>query len=176
MIAIQSIILNSDGSWTFSWNSDGSTNYVVTLWGTVLQTGSSLTYTWSGSQEYISFPPPLEISSTNNPYVLSNDYTPFLVLQWYGEGVDHYDIQQYDGTVWNTIQTFQDTGSWIFTYITSVLTDQMTYLFQVIAVDSVGNQSTPRQYQRYVVCPPVPPDGDVVISYTNPNVVISAAP
>ena len=175
-IAITSITVNRLGNWTFSWVFLPLTTYRVVLYGTQLATSNVATYIYTGN-DYPNFPPPIEVTIAPD-LALSEQFSPLMYIQFYGEpAVDHYDIEQSldGGSTWNLIDTFQELGSWIYTYIASVQVDETIYNYRVTAVDSIGNGSEPQYYQRYVVTPPVPPDGGVVVGYLNPFVIISAA-
>jgi hypothetical protein len=172
MIQFDSIVQNVSGSWTFTWLSDGSPFYRVVFSGVELDQTTNLTYTWSG-QGFGSFPPPLEIASGNLP-VLSERFSPLMLIQWYGDPTcDYYLVQQYINSAWTTISTIQEVGYFLYQFGSPVLQDMTTYLYQVLAVDSVSGQSIAQQFQRYVVCPPTSPDGKINIGYSNPDIVIT---
>ncbi len=172
-ILFQSIVQEADGSWTFVWSNDGSAFWRIVLWGIELDRVTSPTYNWSGL-EYHDFSPPLEIAKQAS-LVLSEQFQPYLIVQWYGIlAAQSYLIQQtFDNISWSTIETFQEVGQWVYSYQTVTLTDEFTYTYRVIAVDQYGNLSSPEQYIKYVTCPPTPPDAKIQISYTTPDVVIS---
>ena len=175
-IPITSITVNRQGNWTFNWSFVPLTTYRVVLYGTQLITGIFASYTFTG-QGYSSFPPPIEVTIAPD-LALSELFTPLMYIQFYGDpAVDHYDIQQsFDGgATWITIDSFQESGQWIYSYLTGIQTDEQTFIYQVVAVDTIGNTSTPRMYVRYCVTPPAPPDGNVVVGYLNPFVIISQA-
>lgn len=170
MIPITSIVHNSNKTWQFAWDDDGSVFWRVILWGRELAKVTTPTYTWRG-QEYITLPPPLEIA-TENSLVLSEQYIPYTILQWYSEECSEYLVQKSDDGVtgWTTIQRIQELGQWLNSYKTITQTDETTYYYRVLAVDSLGNQSPARQYTRYVVCPPRNPDATITIGYSGPSV------
>jgi hypothetical protein len=172
MIQFTSIVKQSSGSWLFSWNSTGATTYRVVLYGQQIATTTTNSYAWEG-QGYNTFPPPLEVVDTD--FAQSELYLPFLVVQWYSEpGADSYLIQQNVAGNWITVGSQFEEGSWVYTYQTPTLIDERPYQYQVIAVDSLGNQATPRQYNVFIVTPPTPPDGQVQVTYSNPALTILA--
>jgi hypothetical protein len=174
MIPITSITPNAGGGWSFTWPSQGASFYRIVLWGVELDTTTFTTWTYNGS-EYGSFPPPLEIAYEDQE-VLSEEFLPYLIIQWYGESqVSYYLVQQLISGTWQTITQVVESGQWVYSFQSPTLTDEQTYSYQVIAVDSVGNQSTPQQYVRYVVCPPLPPDGSISVGYGSGNIIIQAS-
>lgn len=172
MIAFTGITLNADGSWAFTWANDSAAYWRVVLAGAVI--ASNLTtpsYTWIGPG-YPEFPPPLEVVDTTN-LALSEQYSSIFTLQWYAvPNAAYYQVQQYTGGVWNTIATISDLSQWVYTYSTPVLVDGTTYQLRVAACDALGDQGTPRQYTRLVVCPPATPDGHTATTYVGSNIVI----
>lgn len=174
MILFTSIIQNSDKSWTFVWNTiPGVPYWRVILYGNQLAKITVNTYTAS-IPNYINFPPPIEVAQ-GDILTLSETYQPYIILQWYGEVCFFYLIQQYLNSSWTTIARVVESGQWIHTFQTAILPDEMASTFRIIAVDSLGNQSAPREFINYVVRPPNPPDGSLELSYSGGNVVISAA-
>lgn len=174
-LPIQTITQNATRSWTFTWADTGALSYRVVLSGVQLAVVTTPTYTWNGTS-FLTFPPPLEITDQDTP-VLSEQFQPYLIIQWYGESqAKGYTIQQSvdSGVSYNTIAVFQESGSWVYTWQTPTLKDESTYLYRVIAVDFFGNESPARHYQIYVVTPPGSPDALVKIDYTNPNIIVSA--
>lgn len=174
-IPITSVVQNSNQSWTFTWANSGQAYSRVVLWGIQLLKTTNFTYTWSGF-EYTTYPPPLEIAYEDQQ-VLSEQFLPYLVMQWYGEQTAAtYVVQENLAGTWTTIQTLLETGQWIYTFITPILTDETTYSYRVIALDDVGDESVPRGYNIYVVCPPLPTDGKVMVSYNQgtTSIVVSA--
>lgn len=173
LIPITNIVLNADGTWTFTWANVGAAFYRVVLWGIQIARLNGTTYTWTG-REYSTYPPPLEIAFQDQK-VISETYLPYLIIQWYGDpSAQGYLVQQKSGNNWTTISTPQEVGSWVYTYQTVILKDENTYVYRVIALDQYGNQSTPRQYIRYVVCPPALAETSFKVQYNNPNVQIVA--
>jgi hypothetical protein len=172
MIPFSTIVQNTNKSWVFTWPSQGAAFYRVILWGKQIGKTTGLTFTWIG-QDYTTVPPPLEIAYENQP-VQSELFSPILTVQWYGIGnAKQYNVQQLSGAVWNTIATIQESGQWVYTWTTPILLDGTVYSYRVFAVDSAGNQSVPRTYQRQVVTNPTPPDKVVQVGYTNPNIIVS---
>lgn len=170
-IPITSIVLNANNSWTFSWTSTGALQYRVILYGRLIATVTTTSYVWLDNF-YTEFPPPLEISDQTS--VESELFQPYFIIQWYGiPACRKYIIQYLNGSTWQQIVMLTETGQWLYTYQTGTLIDGNTYQLRVIAVDSLGNQSIPQQFKKLIVTPPVTPDGVVVISYMNPNLVIS---
>lgn len=180
MIPITSIVKNPTGSWTFFWNSTSPTGGIwrVVLWGKEIARinnvyPGALSYIYN-SQDYRTFPPPLEIV-TGQEFSLSEQFLPFLVVQWYkDDGAKKYLVQKKVGLTWSTVSTIQDDGSWVFTYNSPLLTDEKTYDYRVISVDSVDNKAPARNYERYVVCPPQPPDSKTKVNYSIPNIIVAA--
>jgi hypothetical protein len=172
-IAIQTITLNPDRSWTFTWNSTGASYYRAVLYGTQLAKVTSTSYTWKG-QGYALFPPPVEIVAQGYQ-ALSECFIPFTIIQWYGQTCSSYQIQQLVNGSWQIVDVLSEVGLWIYTYQTIIQSNETQYSYQVVAVDSVGNTSTPVQFVRYVVCPPTTPDGLVTVSYLKPNLVITGS-
>jgi len=178
-IAIQNIVKNANGSWTFIWADIGASYYRAVLWGLeqkqVNPQNGFASFTWN-KQEYKKFPPPIEIAFEDQQ-VLSELYVPYLILQWYSDPLaSKYQIQQStdNGATWTVIATLTQAGAWVYSYQTVILIDEVAYKYRVIAIDSIGNQSVARNFVRYVVCPPAPPDPKIKIAYTKPNVVITA--
>ena len=171
MIPIQSITVGpSSGSWVFTW-ANLSTTYRVVLWGNTLATITTPTYIWNG-QYYTSFPPPLEIVLQGEE-ALSEQFSPYLVMQWYGEPTcATYQIQKYVGTVWQTVANQTEVGQWVYTYQSPVLADETIYKYRVLAQDNLGNSSTPQIYQKYIVTPPAPPDPTLSITYAGGSIEI----
>lgn len=165
MIQIQTIAKNANGSWTFTWLGSGS--FRVVLQGILLATVPSNSYTWTGQSKV---PPPLEVVAIGS-LALSEQYRPYLIIQWYGESADVYLVQRNDSGHWNTILTVQEVGQWVYTFQTTTLLDETIYQYRVISQDKIGNQAPARGYKALIVCPPAPPN--VKIGYTNPNVSVS---
>ena len=173
-IPFTSIIQNADQSWTFTWADAGASSYRVVLQGVLVSTVSIPSYTWTGGG-FKTFPPPLEIVLSNQQ-ALSEEFLPYFYIQWSGEpSASYYLIQQYVGSVWQMLANVTESGQWLYTYRTSILLDEAPYLFQVIAVDAFGDSATPRQYQRYVVCPPMPVDVSIDIGYAAGDITITSA-
>jgi hypothetical protein len=170
-LPITSIVQNAGGSWTFSWAAVlPAAVYRVVLFGKQLTSTTATTYTYAGPGFPI-YPPPLEIVS-GTQLALSEQFSPYIYLQWYGVSCSNYLVQQYSGSVWATVQSIKEVGQWIYTYASPVLADTVTYQYRVIAQDSLGNQSSPRQWVQLMVCPPRSPDGTVTVSYSNPLLTI----
>ena len=173
-IPFERILQNADQSWTFTWANAGSSSYRIVLQGVVLSTVSILSYTHKGNG-FKTFPPPIEVAS-DSALVFSEKYKPYFYIQWYGEPLaTQYLVQQLVSAVWTTLARVQESGQWLYTYQRSILLDETTDQFRVIAEDDIGNQAPPRQYTRYVVCPPLPVDAHTAISYAAGNITISAA-
>jgi hypothetical protein len=171
MIQFTSIIRSTDGSWTFNWNATTG-SYRIVLWGEELATVSVTSYNYR-NPTYKDFPPPLEV--VDYGLALSEENEPYLVMQWYGEPqASNYLIQQSkdNGATWGNIGSLEENGQWIYTFRTGILVDRTKYQYRVIAVDNVDNQSPARYYTKYIVCPPIPPDSTVSVTYNKPNIVI----
>lgn len=168
-LPITSIVRNSDGTWTFAWTATLATYYRVVLFGQQLAVVTSPTYTTVGisiGQSYPKFPPPVEVVE-QVLLALSETYQPSIYVQWYGTpGVSYYELQAFVGGVWTKIQRFSESGQWIYTWQSPVLSDETTYQYRVVAVDSLGNQSTPRLYTINMVRLPDSPDKTTAITYT----------
>jgi hypothetical protein len=152
-------VQNPDGTWTFSWTSTGAPSYNIVLNGLLLNNTAGNTYTWAGTA-YQTSPPPLEIVPlvTGRELALSQRWKPYLIMQWYGEpAAAGYTVQFFSGGQWVNVITISETGQWLYTYQTPMLTDETTYQFRVFAFDQYGNQSVARTFTRYVVTPPAPP-------------------
>lgn len=163
MIPLQTIVLNLDGSWTFAWPDEGAAFYRIVLAGQELDRTTELT--WTGQDRSDSnYPPPVEIAYEEQQ-TLSEQFKPYLLLQWYRVECTEYRIQRFDNPNWVTINTIQQNGNWVYSHLALSLEDGTTYEYRVVAVDEVGDESTPRGYRRKVVCPPPPPDGDVLVGY-----------
>ena len=184
-----SIVQNPDGSWTFSWHfQTGGTSYRVVLWGItqafVPNMVGTVSYTWSSSDtSFLDYPPPLEVILipnvvvTNSQLVLSEQYFPYLTMQWYGvPTASTYSVQQQqaDLSFADIVTPISETGQWIYSVTTNLLLDETTYVYQVEQTDNYGNVSVPLDFVDYNVCPPFPPDGQITVNYLKPNIVINA--
>jgi hypothetical protein len=171
---ITNIVRNANRSWTFTWEGDPDDSHRIILWGILLTTVEGLSYTWEG-QEYVDFPPPLEITLLNEK-ALSETFLPYFIVQWYGsDDAEDYLVQKLVGNTWTTINRVGGNNQWVYTFQTAILIDETTYDYRIVAINSVGDQSVPRRYRRFVVCPPKPPDGEVIIIYNKPNLTLEAA-
>jgi hypothetical protein len=171
MITFTNITRNAGGTWTFSWDSTGADFYRVVLSGVEIARITTTTYTW-GLQTSSLFPPALEVAEEDEQ-TLTEKFQPYLLLQWYGEPeVQQYLVQQLVGSDWQTVKTLQEVGSWVYSYRSPTLPDETTCNYRVIAEDRLGNQSDPREFLRYVVRPPDPPDGKVRAVYESGNITI----
>lgn len=168
-LPITTIVRNSDGSFTYSWASTGALYYRIVLAGIQLDQVSGTSWSSAGANykdSYEGFPPPIEVMPTTS-LALSEQYPSVFVMQWYGsQSVSWYAVQEFVGSVWTTVSRVTESGQWIYTYHTPVLSDETTFQFRVVAVDSLGNESDPRVYTFVVVRPPDQPDPDIVITYT----------
>jgi hypothetical protein len=154
------IARNADASWTFSWTPvPGAQRYRVVLWGRQLNVQQSTGYTYQGLG-FLSFPPPLEVVVSTD-LALSEVHQPFMVVQWYGQACQGYLVEQGGQIVKEVVED----GSWVYTYQSPVLTDETSYTYNVLAEDAVGNLSPAVAYTQYIICPPVPPDGQVKVTY-----------
>ncbi len=170
-LPILSITKNAAGGWDFSWAAT-TPPYRIVLCGVELAIVSTNSYTWSGGG-FASYPPPIEVVDVG--LALSEQFQPFLIMQWYGdESITSYTIQQSSDEVnWTTIQQIQEGGDWVYSYQTTVLIDGNTYYYRVFGTDFVGNQTPAREFIKYIVAPPPPPDPKLLITYSTPNVVIA---
>lgn len=171
-LPITNITRNSDGTWTFAWTSTGATYYRIVLFGLQLDTTSNAFYTVSDPSallSYRTFPPPIEVVPTTTK-ALSELYQPYLLMQWYGDpNATLYLVQYNNGATWQTIAQISNAGQWVLQFQTAVLFDETEYDYRVIAVDALGDQSTPRPYTINVVTPPTPPDAIVTLTYSGPS-------
>lgn len=171
-LPITSIVRNARSNWTFSWTSTGAAYYRIVLYGQLLATVTGTSYTPTGtsvSQSFSDFPPPIEVEPETTP-ALSELYYPCMLIQWYGIATaGYYEVQSYDGADWNTVAQITEAGDWIYSWQGSVLADETTYQYRVIAVDGLGQTSAPRGYTESIVRPPDPPDKTTVIVYTGPG-------
>lgn len=173
-IAITSVTQKADKSWVFTWDDAGAAYYRVVLWGVQLEQTAATDYTWHG-QEYKEFPPPVEIAYEGQK-VLSEQFLPYLVVQWYREdGVRSYEVQKKVGTSWVKVKAVEESGEWVYTYRSVILEDRHLYEYRVVTVDVYGNQSEPQEYRRFVVTPPVPVDDRVKVNYSDGNVMVVEA-
>lgn len=174
MISFLSITLNSNGSWTFTWANAGAAYYRVVLYGAEQARTTELSYTWN-TPGYGDFPPPLEIAYEEQ-LVESELFPPLLTLQWYGDqSCQGYQVEYYNGTTWEVVKVIQETGQWLYSYTTPVLTDETLYQFRVTSTNLIGTSSTPVPYNRLVVCVPKSPDADLDIAYLGSDVVVTAS-
>lgn len=172
MIQFTSITRDSNGNWSFTWPSTGASYYRVVLYG--MQQAKTALTTWTySSAAFRDFPPPIEIAHENQQ-VLTETYKSFLTLQWYGlPACSRYLVEQYNGSSWVPITQVQETGRWVYTYQSPVLSDETFYQYRVTAVDSVGNTSTPRQYYAFMVTPPSPPSVNMTYNGTLGAIIVN---
>lgn len=169
-IPILNYVLQASGSWLVTWQNVGAAFYRVVLFGLELAKVTGTSWVYSGN--YASFPPPLEITS-GNALALSEQFPPYVIIQWYGQDTDFYQVSQYIASAWVPQQVFREVGLWIYTYVSGSQPDEITQQWQVSALDSLGNPSTPLSFSQYVVTPPASPDGAVSIGYNSGNLVIA---
>ena len=175
-VPIVSVAQNADLSWTFSWTAvAGVSHYRIILWGRETDRTTVTTYTYPGN-DYQFNPPPLEIVA-GDAKTLSELYRPFAQLQWYDETCRVFNVYQFDGTNWNLVRSLPE-GGWVYTFDTGTLVDETSYQFGVTAQDRIGQESGREEYDFLIVCPPVPPDGTIVLSYVQAGhqIQIAAAP
>lgn len=172
MIQFTNIVRNADQSWTFTWTADGTTTYRVVLLGSLLGTTLAGTYTVSGTQ-WPKIPPPLEV--TTGVLAQTELYPSYVLIQWYHEaGISAYQVQVLVAGVWQTLQTIPDTGNWLYTYNTRELPDDTAYSYRVIAIDVLGNLSSPTAYSGSMIRVPDTTDGTLVFAYSAGTLTIGA--
>jgi hypothetical protein len=174
-LPLLTFVQNVDLTWTVSWAAvPGALFFRIVLWGTQIDTTALLSYTYSG-QAYTTYPPPLEVVP-NGLKTLSELYSPLMLLQWYGQGstISYYDLEQLAPTV-QALQQQVENGQWVYSYQTPVLLDETTYSYSVASVDVLGNESSAEVYTNLIVCPPLPPDAQIVLSYVHSGHSIQVA-
>lgn len=156
-------VKNADQSWTFSWTDTGASFYQIVLSGKEIAVVVGLTWTYQ-SIGFQSYPPPIEIAQENQ-LALSEAYKPYVLIQWYREDCSYYKVQKNTADGWITVSTLQESGSWVYSYVSQTLEDETTHEFRVIAVDETAGESEPRLYRISMVRPPDSPDGKIDVTY-----------
>lgn len=172
-----------NGAWLFTWADTGALFYRVVLFGRVLNDaviGTQYLYNQAIPMDYEKYPPPIEVV-TNTDTALSEQFKPFILLQWYGYRdnipVSYYMLQQYTSGKWLEGNKIADNGSYIYSITTPVLSDATTYNFRILAVGPNGQISCALPYQVTMVCCPrlVEPSIEQTYDDDAQSVVVSAA-
>lgn len=174
-----SITFDSDISWSFTWADTGATLYRVVLNGVFLDRVTTNSYI-STIPGYETYPPPIEVVEDGS-LALSEMHPPYIIIQWYGGTAlaAFYDVRE-----WNAVTSEWDSRAQIiptplktvYTIQSPRLDDETTYLYEVVAVDSIDQESTGVEYAIDVVCPPKFDETSVLLDYAAGTLTISAAP
>jgi hypothetical protein len=174
MIQFTSIVQNSNKSWTFTWADAGVASYRVVLDGILLAVPVELSYTTElfGYEDY---PPELEVVKVGE-LALSEQYSPYVYLQWYYEPCVCFVVKQLVGASWVQVARIMNNEAlWVYTWRTRKLTDDTDYQFRIYAVDMLGNESVPRQWKFHSECPPKFDQNSIAVTYSGGNVIVSNA-
>lgn len=171
-VPFTSIVQQGDTTWTFSWATTSAVSYRIVLFGQQIDTTTTNSYNFS-FPGYEKYPPPLEIMA-DNQVALSEQFQPFLTMQWYGETCDYFSVSEFVSSVWNMVNTVMENGTTVYTVQTPLLNDGETHQYGIAAVTNEV-PSTMQQYLITVVTPPDWVDGSVSFSYSGGNLIVSAA-
>jgi hypothetical protein len=156
-LTFQSIVRVVSGEWLFTWNSTGAAYYRVVLHGHEIGNTNTNSYTYNlpilvDSSE----PPPIEVVEEKK-LAVSELNLPYMILQWYGVvGAVSYRVYQQEGLSFVLRETFANVPQFMYTFITSLLSDEMEHKFRVVGVNVDGLESTPLTYTYKMVRPPLP--------------------
>lgn len=169
-----SIIKQSGGNWLFTWDDTDATFYRAVLFGTVLRTNITdnfYLYKLSVPSEYTKYPPPLEVVEESNQ-AESEMHRPYIILQWYNANqtniqVSYYQIEQWSEElqIWQKGTHVPETGAWIYTQVSPILSDGVTYKFRVLAIGSNQQPGCALPFQVLMVCNPRLVEPDIAIAF-----------
>ena len=174
MIQFTAITKKSDGSWEYTWEDLGDGPWRVVLLGTTLDKVSTPTYNYVFNG-YGTYPPPLEIVPAAE-LADSERYNTRVRFQWYRvSGAVAYLVERYVSGAWVQYKELDGQNEqWVYEYRTEVVANGTEVRARVKALDFLENESTPLEFEKTVVCPPRPPDGEVSVSYNSLQIQFAA--
>ena len=118
---------------------------------------------------------PVRIEVFDNPNTAPEEWFPGrFVLGWDAvAGAESYQIQESDGSTWETQGTVQDTGASYYTWRSRVLPDGLEAVFRVRARSAGGNAGTAREAFGVMVRTPSPPDVSMEWDATAQEVLVT---
>lgn len=151
------------GEWVFAWVDTGADFYRIILHGHEIANTNLNTYTFNlPISNNSNLPPPIEVVAERN-LAVSELNLPYMILQWYGSiGAVSYRIYELQGVSWVLKETFANQPQFLYTFVTSLLSDEEAHKFRIVAVNEAGMESTPLAFSYKVVRPPLP----VSLSYS----------
>lgn len=151
-LTFTSITQQLDQTWIFKWTATNATKYRIVLYGSELATITDTTYV-PKIQGYSSFPPPIEVME-NDDLALSEQFPPYLIIQWYGEPCDYYIVEELVGTTWNVKKTINEIGSSVYSITTPILVDGSNHIYGIQAVSN-GLVSSVQRFMINVIASPI---------------------
>ncbi len=174
-IAFTNITKVGSQSWRFEWAATTSP-YRVYWNGTLLDTVTALEYIIE-ENGYLTEPPALEVLDANDTDDAENiAYPPRLVIQWRQvSDVLSYGVREKVGATWTARATVGENNLGYYRHETPALDDITTADWRVVAIDSLGNESDPLEFDAFVVRNPDPPDITITYDPVNEELDVAAA-
>jgi len=172
LISITGVDRSSNGVWRYSWSAvPGSDYYRVILFGQELAQTTQTYYDYA-HPVIQDDPPPIEVVSESDK-ALSEVNRCFFCVQWYGVSCHHYSLHEYVGGEWVERQQIDETGNWLYTMTSPLLSDDTEYRFRIVAVSDEGQNSTPVEFKFKVVRPPTPVKRTVAWDSGSSSIVVT---
>ena len=96
-------------------------------------------------------------------------------VHWRGNAdMAYYVVEQYSASVWTPKRIMQELGEGYYTAGTQALADATTHTWQVLQVDSEGNESPNAGMAALMVCNPDAPSVSLSYASSTGNVTVAA--
>jgi hypothetical protein len=164
MIRFTSIVLNSDGSWTFDWTPTGAPSYRVILDGDLIDTPDAPPYNFR-IDGFSDEPPHIEVVEAGE-LADSEKYPPHETIQWWPvHGADHYRVEKKVGADWVPFKTVVESGAAVHSITVPLPADESPVEIRVSAIDVVGQASGYLHFKVRGAFPPEIKESDTRVGY-----------